>query len=181
MYPTEERRKEDDEILKYMMARRLLFAILVEDDSLEEDVINAICREQQMEEKRLCIPRRMMNTSQHTEGVWVNSILTGHEKRFYNVFRVHLEVFTRLRDLLVSKSLIGDSRQVSANEQLAMFLYAVGHGVPTGVLMKHFQHSSQTISHYVNKLAFALASLAEEYILQPNVANDCHPYIASNE
>ncbi|MQM00257.1 hypothetical protein Taro_032987 [Colocasia esculenta] len=123
----------------------------------------------------------MMNTSQHTGEVWVNSILTGHEKRCYNVFRVHPEVFTHLRDLLVSKSLIGDSRQVSANEQLAMFLYVVGHGVSTGVLMEHFQHSSQTISHYVNKLAFSLASLAEEYILQPNVTNDCHPYIASNE
>ncbi|MQL88466.1 hypothetical protein Taro_021020 [Colocasia esculenta] len=31
-----------------------------------------------------------------------------------------------------------------------MFFYVVGHGVPTGALAKHFQHSSQTISHYVN-------------------------------
>ncbi|MQL83322.1 hypothetical protein Taro_015811 [Colocasia esculenta] len=155
-------------------------AMLERDDSFEDDVITAICSEER-NERRPCIPRRMMNTSQHTRQVWVNNILTGHEKRCYNVFRVHPQVFARLKDVLVSKSLIRDSRHVSANEQLAMFLYAVGHGVPTGVLMEHFQHSSHTISHNVNKLAFALASLAEEYILQPNVTNDCHPYIATNE
>ncbi|MQM23719.1 hypothetical protein Taro_056786, partial [Colocasia esculenta] len=53
---------------------------------------------------------------------------------------------------------------------------------PTSLaVMRHFQHSSQTISHYVNKLTFALASLKEEYILQPTLTNDCHPHIAENE
>ncbi|MQL77973.1 hypothetical protein Taro_010377, partial [Colocasia esculenta] len=62
-----------------------------------------------------------------------------------------------------------------------MFLYAVGHGVPTGALVEHFQHSSQTISHYMNKVAFALASLNEEYILQPTQVNECHPHISGND
>ncbi|MQM05170.1 hypothetical protein Taro_037977 [Colocasia esculenta] len=69
-------------------------------------------------------------------------------------------------DMLVSKSLLKDSRHVSANEQLAMFLYTVGHGVPTGALVEHFQHSSQTISHYVNK---------------PTQVNECHPHISGND
>ncbi|MQL84577.1 hypothetical protein Taro_017077 [Colocasia esculenta] len=42
-------------------------------------------------------------------------------------------------------------------------------------------HSSQTISHYVNKLAIALASLKDEYILQPTHTNEIHPHIAGNE
>ncbi|MQM06448.1 hypothetical protein Taro_039269, partial [Colocasia esculenta] len=90
-------------------------------------------------------------------------------------------VFTSLRNLLVNKSLIRDLRDVSDSQQLTMFLYVVGHGVPTGVLMEHFQHSSQTINHYVNKLAFALASLKEEYILQPTLINEINPHIAGNE
>ncbi|MQL81845.1 hypothetical protein Taro_014304 [Colocasia esculenta] len=38
-----------------------------------------------------------------------------------------------------------------------------------------------TISHYVNKLAIALASLKDDYILQPTHTNEIHPHIAGNE
>ncbi|MQL98771.1 hypothetical protein Taro_031488 [Colocasia esculenta] len=158
--------------------RRLLLSILLEEEEMFDAVIQSVCEEMDTPPR---IPRRMMNTSEYTGEMWVNSILTGHEKRCYTVFRLHPHVFTTLRDLLVNKSLIGDSRDVSASQQLAMFLYAVGHGAPTGVLVEHFQHSSQTISHYVNKLAIALASLKDDYILQPTHTNEIHPHIAGNE
>ncbi|MQL81846.1 hypothetical protein Taro_014305 [Colocasia esculenta] len=158
--------------------RRLLLSILLEEEEMFDVVIQFVCEEMDTPPR---IPRRMMNTSEYTGEMWVNSILTRHEKRYYNVFRLHPHVFTTLRDLLVNKSLIGDSRDVSASQQLAMFLYAVGHGAPTGVLVEHFQHSSQTISHYVNKLAIALASLKDDYILQPTHTNEIHPHIAGNE
>ncbi|MQL88036.1 hypothetical protein Taro_020590 [Colocasia esculenta] len=107
----------EQSLLYINFARRLLFAILVEDDSLEEDVINAVCSKQQMEEGRPCIPRRMMNTSQHTGEVWANSILTGHEKRCYNVFaRV-----VRLGGPAVGPKVLTGLAAVNATEACAAF------------------------------------------------------------
>ncbi|MQL84057.1 hypothetical protein Taro_016552 [Colocasia esculenta] len=74
-------------------------------------------------------------------------------------------------------------RYLTANEQLAMFLYVAGHGVPMGALCEHFQHSSQTISHYVNKVTFALASLKYDFLLLPTNSQvlECHPHISGSK
>ena len=74
-----------------------------------------------------------------------------------------------------------DSRSISANEQLGMFLYAMGHGVATGALCEHFQHSSQTISYYVNHVTKAIASLRQTYIQLPSTVEEVHPRIRHDD
>ncbi|MQM04652.1 hypothetical protein Taro_037457 [Colocasia esculenta] len=132
------------------------------------------------EEDTTPIPR-LMHTSRHTGHVWVHEVLQGHERRCYNTFRMHSSMFLKLRDILVERELIRDSRYVTTIEQLAMFLYAMGHGVATGAMCEHFQHSSETISFYVNRVIKAIALLRFTYIVLPIGTEPIHPRIRHDD
>ncbi|MQL94147.1 hypothetical protein Taro_026797 [Colocasia esculenta] len=124
---------------------------------------------------------RPMHTSRHTGHVWVHEVLHGHERRCYNTFRMNPSMFVKLRDILVERELIRDSRYVTTSEQLAMFLYAMGHGVATGAMCEHFQHSSETISYYVNRVIKAIALLRFTYIVLPSGTDLVHPRIRHDD
>ncbi|MQM19278.1 hypothetical protein Taro_052280 [Colocasia esculenta] len=124
---------------------------------------------------------RPMHTSRHTGHVWVHEVLHGHERRCYNTFWMHPTMFLKLRDILVERELIRDSRYVTTTEQLAMFLYAMGHGVPTGAMCEHFQHSSETISFYVNRVIKEIALLRFTYIVLPTGTDPVHPRIRHDD
>ncbi|MQL70395.1 hypothetical protein Taro_002710 [Colocasia esculenta] len=132
------------------------------------------------EEDTTPIPRPM-HISRHTGHVWVHKVLHGHERRCYNMFRMHPSIFLKLRDILVERELIRDSRYVTTSEQLAMFLYAMGHGVATGAMCEHFQHSSETISYYVNRVIKAIALLRFTYIVLPSETDPVHPRIRHDD
>ncbi|MQL72880.1 hypothetical protein Taro_005203, partial [Colocasia esculenta] len=132
------------------------------------------------EEDTTPIPRPM-HTSCHTGHVWVHEVLHGHERRCYNTFRMHLSMFVKLRDILVERELIRDSRYVTTSEQLAMFLYAMGHGVAIGAMCEHFQHSSEIISYYVNRVIKVIALLRFTYIMVPNGTDPVHHRIRHDD
>ncbi|MQL97947.1 hypothetical protein Taro_030649 [Colocasia esculenta] len=132
------------------------------------------------EEDTTPIPRPM-HTSRHSEHVWVHEVLHGHERRCYNTFQMHPSMFLKLRDILVERELIRDSRYVTTSEQLAMFLYAMGHGIATGAMCEHFQHSSETISYYVNHVIKAIALPRFIYIVLPSGTHPVHPRIRHDD
>ncbi|MQM10320.1 hypothetical protein Taro_043212, partial [Colocasia esculenta] len=124
---------------------------------------------------------RPMHTSRHTGHVWVHKVLHGHEHHCYNTFRMHPSMFLKLRDILMERELIRDSRYVTTTEQLAMFLYAMGHGVATGAMCEHFQHSSETISFYVNHVIKAISLLRFTYIVLPTRTDLVHHRIRHDD
>ncbi|MQL74386.1 hypothetical protein Taro_006746 [Colocasia esculenta] len=99
----------------------------------------------------------------------------------YNTFRMQPSMFLKLRDILVERELIQDSRYVTASEQLAMFLYAMGHGVATGAMCEHFQHLSETISYYVNRVIKVIALFRFTYIMLPSGTDPVHPRIRHDD
>ncbi|MQL80395.1 hypothetical protein Taro_012843 [Colocasia esculenta] len=124
---------------------------------------------------------RPMHTSSHTGHIWINEVLQGHERRCYNVFRLHLTTFMRFRDELMEGDPIHDSHYVKATEKLTIFMYAMGHGVASGAMCEHFQHSSETISKHVRKVTKALASLRFNYIKLPSLTDPVHPRIRHDD
>ncbi|MQL69471.1 hypothetical protein Taro_001756 [Colocasia esculenta] len=132
------------------------------------------------EEDTTPIPRPM-HTSRHSGHVWVHEVLQSHERCCYNTFRMHPSMFLKLRDILVERELIRDSHYVTTSEQLAMFLYTMGYGVATGVMCEHFQHSSETISFYVNRVIKAIALLRFIYIVLPSGTDPVHPRIRHDD
>lgn len=60
-----------------------------------------------------------------------------------------------------------DTIHVSANEQVMIFLFIVGHSGSNRLASERFQHSGETISRYYNLVLQALVDLEDRIIVQP--------------
>jgi hypothetical protein len=93
---------------------------------------------------------RYDKTPQHTSALtgqdWVNELLSGHSGRFYNQFGMHRHVFCKLLETLRSLTGFDDTRYVSAEEQLMIFLHFARQAKSNRALMERFQRSGDTIS-----------------------------------
>jgi hypothetical protein len=76
---------------------------------------------------------------------WVDELLNGHPKRIRTCLGVDKHVFEALVTELQGMG-HGDSRYISLQEQLAIFLYACVTGLPIRHLGERFQRSNETIS-----------------------------------
>ncbi|MQL97446.1 hypothetical protein Taro_030132, partial [Colocasia esculenta] len=124
---------------------------------------------------------RPMHTSSHSVHIWIHEVLQRHERRSYNMFILHPTTFMKLRDELMERDLIHDSRYVTTTEKLGIFMYAMGHGVAFGAMCEHFQHYSETISKHVREVTKALASLRFTYIKLPSSTDPVHPRIRHDD
>ena len=76
---------------------------------------------------------------------WVLELLTGHPERIRTELGVHKDVFWKLITDLRSLG-ITDSKHVTLEEQLAIFLYMCVTGLTTQHVGEHFQRSNDTVS-----------------------------------
>ncbi|OAY76525.1 hypothetical protein ACMD2_03515, partial [Ananas comosus] len=108
-------------------------------------------------------------------------ILSGHPERCCHHFRVSATTFIALRDALVEKGLISSTRNMTADEQLGIFLYGVGHGVANRILAETFQHSGETISRHFNNVLRGIVRLKDDYIMLPSSNAAVHLRIRDNQ
>ena len=85
------------------------------------------------------------NDSKLTGKAWLDELLTGHSKRFYRSMGMNKHVFKQLLRELIQTGL-HDTRYVTAEEQLAIFLYLAVTGLAQRHLEERFQRSPDTIS-----------------------------------
>ncbi|MQM15831.1 hypothetical protein Taro_048783 [Colocasia esculenta] len=128
-------------------------------------------REKELEPKKKCASNHLKSSS--------FKLLSSLHSLYAAIMRPSM--FLKLRDILVEREPIRDSRYVTTSEQLAMFLYAMGHGVATGAMYEHFQHSSKTISYYVNCVIKAITLLRFTYIVLPSGTDPVHPRILHDD
>lgn len=85
------------------------------------------------------------HTSALTGEGWVLELMSGHPGRIRCELGVHLHVF---KELLVQLRSIGytDSKYVTLEEQVAIFLYTCITGLTSRHVGERFQRSNQTIS-----------------------------------
>ena len=79
---------------------------------------------------------------------WVLELLTGHPDRIRNELGLSVDLFEELITVLRDHG-HKDSRSVSLEEQLAIFLYTCVTGLPMRHVGERFQRSNDTISWYV--------------------------------
>ena len=89
--------------------------------------------------------REPYHTSLLSGQAWVLELLTGHPERIYSELGVHHNVFYTLISVLKGMGYT-DSRYITLEEQLAIFLYASVTGLSIRHLGERFQHSNETIS-----------------------------------
>jgi hypothetical protein len=88
------------------------------------------------------------HTSILSGAAWVAELLTGHPERIRCELGMHREVFIELVDALRRMG-HGNSKYVSLEEQLAIFLYTCVMGLTIRHVGERFQRSNETISRYV--------------------------------
>jgi len=85
------------------------------------------------------------HTSAFSGAEWVTELLVGHPERIRCELGMHAHVFEAL--ILALRNLgHGDSRYVSLEEQLAIFLYTSVTGLTIRHVGERFQRSNDTIS-----------------------------------
>jgi DNA-binding NarL/FixJ family response regulator len=101
------------------------------------------------------------HTSALSGQAWVDELLEGHPDRIKNELGMRKEVF---RSLLVAlcQAGYGDSRYVTLEEQLAIFLYMSVTGLSIRHVGERFQRSNETVSKYVYPISAYLSDLPNQ-------------------
>lgn len=113
--------------------------------------------------------KQPMHTSSLSGALYVNEILTGHESLCKRQFRMEVDIFHALVAKLREKKLLADSREVSLEEKVAIFLYAVAKNATNQTLQDRFQHSPETISRHFGAVDDAITKLTPIYICPPSL------------
>ena len=91
-------------------------------------------------------------TTQHDSKLtgqgWMEE-LREREGRFYNEMGMHKHVFLRLLKALERVVGFGDTKNITAEEQLGIFLHYARRSLSNRALQERFQRSGDTISMYV--------------------------------
>ncbi|XP_031474036.1 uncharacterized protein LOC116246345 [Nymphaea colorata] len=112
--------------------------------------------------------RRIVHPYRNVGSQFIENIINGHPKNCLDLLRMDRSSFITLCNILKEKNLVEDAREISIKEQVAIFLLTVGHNERNRACRNTFQHSSQTISKYINLILRALCQLGKEYISRPN-------------
>jgi len=98
----------------------------------------------------LAYASRFEKVAQHTSALrgqqWVNELQGGHPERFKNEIGMGKHVFNKLLEVLEENGGLKDTRYVSAEEQLAIFLHFAHRASSNRALQERFQRSGDTIS-----------------------------------
>ncbi|XP_059597509.1 uncharacterized protein LOC100853548 [Vitis vinifera] len=147
-----------------------------EGDDLDEIFIAHIMNE--YEEIFLCkTPQR---TSMLSGAQFVRDMIEGHPQTCYELFWMDKETFMNLCDHLKRHENLQDTRFVTVEEAVAMFLLIVGHNVRMRVVVDRFQHSTETIARHFKEVRRALCRLGKILICPNNMTNEVSSYVASN-
>jgi hypothetical protein len=90
--------------------------------------------------------RTPRNTLRLTGQAWVEELLHSHPVRFYDNMTMNRHVFCQLLQALIVKVGLGDTKHVTLEEQLTIFLYFCATGCSVRKLEEWFQRSPDTIS-----------------------------------
>ncbi|XP_042512036.1 protein ALP1-like [Macadamia integrifolia] len=105
--------------------------------------------------------------------------IIGHtDKTCQNMIRMSRKAFFNLCQVMRAKGLLHDTINVQVEEQVVIFLYAIGHNVKNRVLLHLFGHSGETISRYFNGVLGAVLKLYSVLLKPPSTIT--HERISSN-
>lgn len=88
--------------------------------------------------------------------------------RCRDIIRMGPRAFLNLCTLLRDQGGLTPTRHASIEEQVAKFLYIVGHNVRNRVMSFFFRRSGETISRHFHRVLDALINLEEIFLKQPD-------------
>jgi hypothetical protein len=135
------------------------------------------CRKRRDDEEMKIVDKWLVTSSSHECTHIHTSILTGKKHieellhglrvRARREFRMEKEIFYKLVEVLRDGNLLVNSREISIEEQLAMFLFCLSTNASNRTIQERFQHSGEIVSRYLNIVLEAIVSLSPRFIQLP--------------
>ncbi|XP_024986380.1 uncharacterized protein LOC112521638 [Cynara cardunculus var. scolymus] len=97
---------------------------------------------------------------------FVDDVLNGTNERCLENFRMDKHVFYKLCDILQAKGLRHTSR-IKIEEQLAIFMFIIGHSLRTRAVQELFKYSGETISRHFNNVLNAIMAISLDFFQPP--------------
>ena len=110
------------------------------------------------------------HTSKLTGQEWVTELLEGHDGQIHDELGMHKHVFQRLLNVLGRLAGLRNTKHVSAEEQLSIFLHFAHQGLSNQALQERFQRSADTVTKYI---LVAIKRLASH---QLELSKGCSPH-----
>ena len=108
-------------------------------------------------------------TSSMSGATYIQELLVaGHDGRIQEVLRMKLKLFKVLCAVMRKNGLLQDSKNISVEEAVAMFLHVVGRGTSFRDVEERYQHSGTTVFRYFQAVVTALLALVPTYIKLPS-------------
>lgn len=121
------------------------------------------------------------HTSTLSGKAYIEDIISSKNPRqIQDLFCMPKATFEKLSDWMKRNNSLQETRFVSVEEQLAIFMKIVGEKASNRTTQDRFQHSGDTISRHFNHLLNATLHLFESFVIQPQPNGPIPPQIQFN-
>lgn len=114
-----------------------------------------------------CIPKELSHGLASSGAKFVDEVLNGQNERCLENFRMDKHVFYKLCDILQAKGLLRHTNRIKIEEQLAIFMFIVGHNLRTRAVQELFRYSGETISRHFNNVLNAIMAIVIDFFQPP--------------
>lgn len=113
------------------------------------------------------IPKELAHNVASNGTKFVDEVLNGQNERCFENFRMDKPVFYKLCDLLQGKGLLRHTNRIKIEEQIAIFLFIIGHNLRTRAVQELFKYSGETISRHFNNVLNAIVAISLDFFQPP--------------
>ncbi|XP_062118038.1 uncharacterized protein LOC133831678 [Humulus lupulus] len=113
------------------------------------------------------VPTEVSRGLGYSGAKFVDEVLNGENERCLENFRMDKHVFYKLCDILQAKGLLRHTNRIKIEEQLAIFMFIVGHNLRTRAVQELFRYSGETISRHFNNVLNAVMAISLDFFQPP--------------
>lgn len=114
------------------------------------------------------IPKELGHPIASNGTKFVDEVLNGPNELCLENFRMDKHVFYKLCDMLQTKGLLRHTNRIKIEEQLAIFMFIVGHNLRTRAVQELFRYSGETISRHFNNVLSAIMAVSLDFFEPPD-------------
>lgn len=113
------------------------------------------------------IPKDLSHSLASNGAKFVDQVLNGQGDHCLENFRMDKPVFYKLCDLLQGRGLLRHTNRIKIEEQLAIFMFIIGHNLRTRAVQELFRYSGETISRHFNNVLNAIMTISLDFFQPP--------------
>ncbi|CAL5445288.1 unnamed protein product [Camellia sinensis] len=113
------------------------------------------------------IPKDISHTLASNGTKFVDEVLNGRNEHCLENFRMDKHIFYKLCDILQARGLLRHTNRIKIEEQLAIFMFIIGHNLRTRAVQELFRYSGETISRHFNNVLNAIMGISLDFFQGP--------------